>query len=487
MKQIVSFLIFITAFFSPLVLLSQESNIQKQINILKQDTLFSNSVTAIKVMDSKGITIASWNPNMPLLTASTMKTITTGIALKVLGKNFQFKTQIGHTGFIKNGILHGNLHIIGGGDPTLGSIDTLGIPVDTLFMNWTTAIKNAGIIEINGNIIADDRFFEHEIIPTSWAWSNIGTSFGNGPSGLSFNENQQVFTFIPGSNIGDSVTIKNYYPAIPNMEYKNHLLTGGKRTGDRSAYYISDLSKKSLFTGSIAAGADSTLLTVSNKFPHLSCAAEFQNYLTTQGINSNSLILDAKEINAPTQDQMTIIAETLSAPLYLIVNVTNRISNNFYAETLLKMIGKQETGVGSYDSARVAVIRTLIKMGVSTRGFTQEDGSGLSRQNYVSPSFFCNFYAAMSKTEVFSWFLDSFPIPGRPGTLENVLQKENPKLKEKMHAKSGSLSNVRCYAGYVKQKNGELLYFAILSNNYSAKTSKMQVGIEAIMRELVKY
>lgn len=487
MKQIASFLIFLTTFFTSSVLLSQNNNIQKYIETLKRDTLFSNSVTAIMVKDSKGKTVAQWNPNMPLLTASTMKTITTGVALKVLGPNFQFKTQIGHTGYIENGVLYGNLYIVGGADPTLGSVDTLGIPVDTLFMNWTAAIKEAGINRINGNIVADDRFFDSEIVPTSWSWSNLGPSYGSGTSGLSFNENLQFFTFIPGVNIGDAVIMKNQYPVIPGMEYKNQLLTGGKRTGNRSSYYTSDLSKVSLFNGSIAAGVDSALVTVSNKFPHLSCAAEFQKYLTNQGIYSEPQILDAREFNAPTQNELIIITETLSAPLYSIVNVTNRISNNFYAETLYKMIGKQLTGTGSYDSARVALTRTLKDMGVTTKGFTQEDGSGLSRQNYVSPNFFCHFYEVMSKTNVFEYFFNSLPIPGHPGTLKSVLQKETPKLKEKIHAKSGSLANVRCYAGYVVQKNGEYLYFAILSNNYAARTAQMQVGIEGFMNELTKY
>lgn len=487
MKQIASFLLFFATLFIPSALWSQNNNIQKYIETLKEDTLFTNSVTAIMVKDSKGKTVASWNSNMPLLTASTMKTITTGVALEVLGPNFQFETKIGHTGFVENGVLYGNLYIIGGADPTLGSTDTLGIPVDSLFMDWTTAIKQAGIKRINGNIVADDRFFESEIVPTSWSWSNLGPYYGSGTSGLSFNENLQFFTFVPGVNIGDHVALKDHYPTIPDMEYNINLQTSGSTTRNRISYYVSDIAKSARFRGSLAAGADSAKVTVSNKFPHLSCAAEFQKHLIKEGIYSKPIILDAKEFNAPSQDQISIITTTLSAPLYSIVNVTNRISNNFYAETLLKMIGKEVTGTGSYDSSIVAVTRVIEGMGVSTKGFTQEDGSGLSRQNYVSPNFFCNFYEAMSKSDTFEYFFNSLAIPGQPGTLKNVLKKEKPKFKEKIHAKSGSLANVRCYAGYVEQKRGELLYFAILSNNFAAKTSEMQVGIEGFMKELTKY
>ncbi len=486
MKQILTFLIFFSSLLSPLHSFAQ-NNIQRYIENLKKDTLFINSVTGIMVMDSKGKSIASWNPDMPLLTASTMKTVTTGIALKVLGPDFRFKTRLAHNGFIENGVLYGNLFIIGGGDPTLGSVDTLGIPVDTLFGQWKESLQKNGIRRINGHIVADDRFFEHEIVPTSWSWSNLGPSYGSGTSGLSFSENLQYFTFLPGINTGDAVIMKDHYPHIPGMNYKNNLLTGGSRTGNRSSYYVSDLSKDALFRGSLASGSDSVLITVSNKFPHLSCAFEFREYLEKSGIYSKKEILDAKEFNAPGEYELTMITETLSEPLYRIVNITNRISNNFYAETLLKMIGKKMTGTGSYDSARVAVVRVLGEMDVPVRGFTQSDGSGLSRMNLVSPRFFCHYYAALEKSEVFPYFFNSLPVPGGPGTLKTVLQNQDQKRKQRIHAKSGSLGNVRCYAGYVVRANGEHLYFAILANNYPARTAQMQVGIEGFMNELTKY
>jgi D-alanyl-D-alanine carboxypeptidase/D-alanyl-D-alanine-endopeptidase (penicillin-binding protein 4) len=152
------------------------------------------------------------------------------------------------------------------------------------------------------------------------------------------------------------------------------------------------------------------------------------------------------------------------------------------------MIGKKVTGTASYDSAAVAAKRVLKEIGVPLTGYTQEDGSGLSRQNYVSPQFFCNFYSAMTMTPVFESFFTSLPFPGQEGTtFENVLKEEKQSKKEAIHAKSGSLANVRCYAGYVEKRGGRHLYFAILSNNFSARTSEMQVGIEEFMKELIKY
>jgi D-alanyl-D-alanine carboxypeptidase/D-alanyl-D-alanine-endopeptidase (penicillin-binding protein 4) len=151
------------------------------------------------------------------------------------------------------------------------------------------------------------------------------------------------------------------------------------------------------------------------------------------------------------------------------------------------MIGKRATGVGSYDSARVALIRELDGMGIKKWGFTQSDGSGLSRQNYVSARFFCNYFSKMRESSSFTPFFNSLPQPGGPGTLKSVLANEQNGKKTRIHAKSGSLANVRCYAGYVERENGELIYFAILTNNFSARTAQMQIGIEGFMRELINY
>ncbi len=486
MKKIALLLIVFYASVLPSGLYAQRNNIQKQINQMKNDTLFQDAVVGIMVMDSKGKTIASWNPDMPLLTASTMKTITTGIILNLLGPDFRFVTKIGHTGYIKDGVLYGDLFIIGGGDPTLGSKDTVATPIQQVFDEWYKAISKAGITRINGNIVADDSFFEEETIPDSWSWSNLGPYYGSTASGLSFCENVQYFKFIPGKNFGDKVFLESIYPAIPGMEYKNGLTSSLPNSGDRSSYYVSDLAKVGIFKGTLPSGKDSLIVMGSNKFAPLSCALEFQKFLLNRGIISDTKVLSSKELPIKTTADLSIICETMSPQLSSIVNVTNRISNNFYAETLFKMVGKKITGIGSYDSSRVAVMRIMDQMGLSQKGYTQVDGSGLSRQNYVSARFFCNYFFKLKESNNFGVFFESLPKPGGPGTLKNVLSKEDIVKKSKIHAKSGSLSSVKCYAGYVERRGKEMYYFAILTNNYSARTSQIQIGIEKFMGELIK-
>ena len=137
-----------------------KSSVQNYINgTMKSDRLWKNAVIAIKAIDDKGKVIAEWNPDFPILTASTMKTVTTGAGLFYLGEDFRFETKVAYTGTINNGTLQGDLFIIGGGDPTLGSADTVAFPIDSIFGVWRDAVANAGINKVNGNIVVDDSFF----------------------------------------------------------------------------------------------------------------------------------------------------------------------------------------------------------------------------------------------------------------------------------------------------------------------------------------
>ena len=489
--------ILIALTFIPLMVFGQ-NRVQNYIDRqMKTDSLLINAVVGIYAVDELGREIAAWNPDMPLLTASTMKTITTGLGYEVLGPDYRFSTRIAYHGTVTNGVLHGNLYIVGGADPTLGSRDTIAFPVDSIFGIWAEAVKHAGIRRIDGSIVGDDRIFEEESIPSSWSYGNIGYDYGSGTSGLSFCENLSYFEIEAGEEVGDPVRITPVGPFSPYMTYINEVTTGEKGDGDNTEYYASSITPIGKFVGTYGVDAKPRTLAQSNKYGPATCASEFAAFLKERGIVSKG-VTDVRsmeyDFHVPPQGSLTYIAETFSPELRRIVKVTNTISNNFFAETIFKMVGKRlienETGLEadgiSYSRACKAVKAYLRSRGVSTYGYTQDDGSGLSRQNYVSPRFFTRFYAMMAQSPYFKEYLSSFPGPGRPGTLQNVLRNADPSLKKTIYAKSGSLSSVRCYAGYVDSKRG-LIRFAILVNNYDCPTSRVQPKIEGFLEELAKY
>ena len=174
--------------------------------------------------------------------------------------------------------------------------------------------------------------------------------------------------------------------------------------------------------------------------------------------------------------------------------VTNKISQNFFAETIFKMTAKtliemdkgHEVSGVSYSQARAAYRSYMESEGLDLTGYTQSDGSGLARRNFVSPRFFCRYYKWMEGCKDFESWLASFPQPGGYGTLDNVLKKADPAVKAVIHAKSGSLSGVKAYAGYVESASG-LIHFAIQVNNLACSTSEVQQDIEGFLEALGQY
>ncbi|MCI1779762.1 MAG: D-alanyl-D-alanine carboxypeptidase/D-alanyl-D-alanine-endopeptidase [Bacteroidales bacterium] len=462
---------------------------QKFVNTkLKTDPNFQNAIVGLYAVDDNGRTIASWNAAAPMLTASTLKTVTTGLGMLILGPNYRFLTRIAYDGKIQKDTLYGNLYIIGGGDPTLGSKDTtLVAGVDSVFGIWKSAMDKLSIKHIDGNIIVDDSFFPREPMIDTWSWGDAGTYYGSAPSGLAFCENSQDIVLFPGEAPGDSVKAESNYPSLPGFKIINDLSTGPAGTGDQSMYYTSDLARTGHLTGTVASDKDSVLYDCSNKFPQISCGEEFRKYISANGITCKEKIIDICDTTTAPDEAKFCIAETKSPKLSDIIYVTNHISNNFFAETILRTIGKKETGSGSLDSSLVAVNRILDSLGIDRHGLKMADGCGLSRQNYVSPEFLCRFYTFMQKCSIFDAYINSLPSPGSRGTLKYVLYKSKPALKNRIHAKSGSLNGVKCYAGFVEKKQGKgYIKFAVFINNFSCSVSKIRPKLEDFMKSLAE-
>ena len=138
----------------------QTSDINSALTAIASDPALSNAFIGACIRTEDGNTLAQINQGTMMAPASNMKLITTGAALHVLGGGFRYKTEIGYTGHIKDGILEGNLYIIGGGDPTIGSKDSIAVLLNTRFADWEKLIRNAGIRKIDGHIIGDGRWAE---------------------------------------------------------------------------------------------------------------------------------------------------------------------------------------------------------------------------------------------------------------------------------------------------------------------------------------
>ena len=470
---------------------SKLHDVQQTIENLACSDVVSQAVISFCAITGDGQKIVDINSSDMLVPASNMKLISTGTALHKLGPDYKFQTSITHDGEICNGTLNGNLYIIGGGDPTLGSINTIATPINTTFSQWTAMLKKAGITHINGKIIGDGKYFDGAMEEPTWLMEDVGTYYGAGTSGLMFYENMQSFKVSAGNFIGASINISPSYPVAPWMEFRYNCTTGEKGSGDQLYMFTNELAPIAEIRGTFGVDRKAKRLDSSNKFPEYTCAHYFKEYLNSQGITCSEGVGDFKLDNSWTPaGEMKELGRTYSPELKRIVFETNHISNNVFAETMLRTLGRELTGSASYDSSYVAIKNVLEDLGVDTSfGVRIKDGSGLSRQNYISSDFLCRFLFKMMDSPHFEAFVESLPSPGGNGTLLYNMKKTPADIKSRIKAKCGSMNGVRCYSGYIIPTDGakeDVIIFALLVNNCTSPSWEVRNLLDSIMAKLAE-
>ncbi len=470
---------------------------QNIISDQSQKEPLKSSLLGVMAINLKGDTLAWYNAEQKLIPASTMKTITTGLAIMELGPDYRYPTQIGHSGEIKDGILMGDLYIIGHGDPTIGSKDSIATNVNALFTQWFQFLSDAGIKKINGLVIGDGRWLDGSAEHPDWGWEDLGTYYGAGGNGLCFYRNIVDINVTPGLEVGDSIKMNICYPKTPWIHYIQNCQTDKKGSGNHLSLYNSDLSYHAEMRGTLAKEHYPHKMECSNKFGALTCAYYFCEYLRNNGIESegfcqadgygrvsNAYVPNQdgqtiKEIkcnipiskNLQEQDSLEILGTTWSPELVKIARMTNYRSDNFFAETLMRTLGKVKRGHADYKTCQKYYKDAFAEMGLDTRkGIVVSDGSGLSRKNYIAPEFFCRFLKAMYESPVAEAYLSTLASPGKPH-YTNRLKGEPETVRQRIFLKSGSMNGVRCFSGFIKptsHREEDTIIFSIMTNNCTA-------------------
>jgi len=457
---------------------------QKYAEKLDSSEPFNMAIWGMFAMKANGDTLANVSSFRKMTPASNTKLISTGLAMYKLGADYRFETKIGYSGSVSEGVLNGDIYIIGGGDPTIASSDSIATPINDLFAQWKGFLLKSGITRVNGRIIGDGRFFEGPIENDCWQIGDMGFYYGVGGNGLCFFENEQDFTVKPGTHIGDPVSVKPKYPETPWMEYNNTCTTGAAGVGDALMYFTSDNAARGSMKGELGIESGTRTEECSNKFGAFTCAYYFYNFLKSNGVLVTDGPADIDEQGNIRTDLQTmefdrqaaevanlkIIGSTFSPTLEKIVNETNHRSDNFYAETCMRILAKTLKGKADYATCVEVEMELFKELGVKNpdKGVFISDGSGLSRQNYISPDFFVRYLTAMTKTPVYSQFVKTLPSPGTNGTLKNRMSSADPATKARVFMKTGSMNGVKCYSGYILPKSGKMedtIIFSLLTNN----------------------
>lgn len=415
------------------------------------------------------------NSTTGLVPASVMKVVTTGTALALLGPGYRFTTTLQHDGAKEGNFLKGNIYIRGNGDPTLGS-ETYGSSVEKVVNNWATAIQNLGVDSISGCIIGDAEAFERDMTPGGWCWEDVQSDYGAGPSGLSIHENQFSIS-LNGS--GGRVSM-SYTPKIPGMKLYNQCVnnsvaksyayvTGGPYQFDR------------VVQGEVNGHLDAR---GSIPDPALLCAQLLKEELIARGIKvgdsaTTIRLIRLNGLKLEAEGGRKTITSTSSATLRDLVYHTNQVSQNFYAETILRAIAHKQKGYGSTFGGAGCVYSFWKNHNVDIQGLYMVDGSGLSRNNSVTTKQLVSMLRVFAKdTIMFESFYRSLPIAGESGTIRKLA--DSTAAEGNLRAKSGTMSRVRAYAGYVDTKSGKRLAFAMIGNNTQWELSEIRDKFEKL-------
>lgn len=428
---------------------------------------------------STGRALYSHESNRSVTPASIQKLLTTGAAFSQLGPNFRFTTSLAMRGDIdRDGVLHGNIYIIGGGDPLLGSYRYRQTSIDTLYGSWMDAIKKKGVKRVEGRVCYNISIFDDQPLHDSWQWGDVGNYYGAGVCGLNFHENMYFVHFNAGRKQGHPASVTRTVPKNIDIHGINEVTTGPEESGDQVVIYGSPTSKERLYRGTVPLGARDFAVRGAMPTPPKNCADLFASYLRSHGM---SISMGSMQIYSQ-PDSLRPVLDYSSPSLYTIAQYTNLTSNNIYAESIFKMLGYKKYGLGSFDNGAKAVSDFVGSLGLSMEGIRIIDGSGLSRLNRTTTDFLSHYLAALTRQSYFDHFKHTLAVAGENGTAKNML----PSLPRdiRVYVKTGSMDGVRSYAGYIETRSGELLSFAISATGYDGNPRIVNEKLNKILLKI---
>jgi D-alanyl-D-alanine carboxypeptidase/D-alanyl-D-alanine-endopeptidase (penicillin-binding protein 4) len=466
--------------FIPLISSSQE----KSLKLFLSDSAMKHAEVSFSIIDAdSGKTIFDYNADKSLIPASIVKLITSSAALEMLGPGYTFNTSVGYTGTLnrRSGKLTGDIIIKGGGDPALGS-KRFEEYYSGFADKWAADIKNIGIRKISGRVITDDSYYDYLPVPAKWLWEDAGNYYGAGAYGLSVFDNTYEIHFRTSP---DSVKqlITGITPEECRFEFANWLVAAG--TADNGYIFAAPYSTNGWLAGTIPVSPDDYVLEASIADPPLIMAKVMDQKLRSSGISISGMPATARLLQSGPTGTFIPVADIVSPPLKDIVNAINHESINMYAEHLTKELGKTFRNSGSTE-AGIDVIKSFLSgTGIKADGMYIEDGSGLSPLDGLNAKAMTELLFYMkSHGKYFSEFYSSLPEAGKEGTLKNHFS--DPIFGGRMKAKSGSMTRVRSYAGYLTALSGKKLIFCIIVNNFPGPQQDIISDIEEILKETIQ-
>ncbi|MEV8371986.1 D-alanyl-D-alanine carboxypeptidase/D-alanyl-D-alanine-endopeptidase [Kribbella sp. NPDC056861] len=439
----------------------QATGLQQQLDTLLSDARFQGSLVGLVVRDATtGETLYDRNGSTRLLPASNTKLFSSTAAMHTLGAGFRFHTDVLATAPVKSGKLRGDLYLKGFGDPTALESDYVAL---------AQKIAAAGIKRVDGNVIADDTYFDAQRLGDSWAWDDEPFYYSAQISALTLAPNTDydsgtaIVESLPGAKVGAPVKLK-LVPATGVLKLVNTAKTGAAGSANTLSIERDHGTNVVRITGSVPADDTVGQEWVTVWEPALYAADVFRRALTAQGVR-----VDGNVRAAATPTTARQLARDESMTVGELMNPFLKLSNNMHGETLVKAMGAVAKAEGSWSAGLGVVTQYAQSVGVATSTIRLSDGSGLSRKVNVTAKSVTDLLVGVQKEPWFQQWYDALPIAGNAdrftgGTLRSRMA--NTPAANNLHGKTGSLTGVTALSGYVSTKDGRKLVFSMISNNY---------------------
>jgi len=432
----------------------------------------SGSVSIHLVELASNETIFELQPDESRIIASNTKLFTTAAALDRLGPGFFFETNVLMRGDLQARRLEGDLAVVGGGDPNISGRHYEGDSL-AVFRAWAGAIKARGIQAIEGDVFLVHGFFEPPRVHPDWPQDQLGKWYEAPVEALSFNDNCVLVRVWPGQSLGAPARVE----MVPDLAVFKVQNTSTTINSSRQHKVIVDRVNGSdvvSVSGSVFQYAAPVEAWVTVPDPLTYFAAGLRRAFGEEGLDLQGRVLFSRHLPVAHWEW----AAGYRTDLMTTAEVINKRSQNFFAESLLKVMGAELCGEGSWEAGRMVVEEFLERVEISEGSYHLADGSGMSRQNRFTARQITSLLRFMYFHARGRDYLLTLPYSGEPG-LKWERRLAEPPYRGNVFAKTGSLLGVSTLSGYIKARSGKIYAFSILCNrtrsNWQAQKAQDQI------------
>ncbi len=457
---------------------------------------FNRQLWGVALVDDQGRLLYGRNQDRLFIPASNTKIVVAAVASALLPPDWTVPTSVYAAGPVSNGVVEGDLVLYGRGDPTMGrrcySTDSAAAgacdtdPFARLRLLADT-LRARGIRVIRGDLVGDGSYFEPLMVSPSWEGFDLNWWYAAPVSGLGFNDNSVDFTWGPGADLGAPAVI-TMNPDLGDVAFENRTVTvppgGESDIGDR--FYRVPGSLQVWAEGTVTRDHPVQTESFAMPDPDVFTARALRQALADVGIavtgttrsTTDSLLYLTARRSAP-------LAEVRSRPLHDWVFPILNTSQNWYAEMLLKQLGRQFGKAGSWTEGLEVERRFLIdSIKVDSTQFSLQDGSGLSSGNLVSPLAFTQILRFIRTHPRHATFMAGLPQSGQPGSLRTRFLATP--VSRRVWAKTGSIGRVNTLSGYVEPSKGHVYTFSIQANHHTLETRTILAAIDSVVVDMAK-